>query len=215
MVKISSASENEIKVYLSNWWTSINQQLEAATGSSVQIGQEVPIDMLIASEVGQRLLHIAAAAENLVEWSPQAAESILADCNAFEAWLNQASFGHRTPEEFWNTTLGYMVLKARLWAELDRLASLKEAAELSGLSLSSLSQRISRGQLKHYRDPSEANPQRARRIRLTDLDHFIREGIVRKPALTEIPRFSLPMPAIAPDQFHHAVRKNKDHHPQG
>ncbi len=215
MATISLAAENEIKVYLANWWTSVNQQLEAATGSAVQIGQEAPVDMLIASEIGRRLLRIAEAAENLVKWSPDTAQSILADCTAFEAWLNQASSGHRTPEEFWNTPVGYMVLKARLWAELDRLTSLKEAAELSGLSLSSLSQRISRGQLKHYRDPFEANPQRARRIRLTDLDQFIREGIVRKPTLTEIPRYSLSIPAMKPDQYHPIVRKDKDHRPQG
>ena len=47
---------------------------------------------------------------------------------------------------------------------------------MSGLSLSSLSQRISRGQMRYFRDPFEANPQRARRIRLTDLEHFIHEG---------------------------------------
>ena len=167
------------------------------------------MEVLFASEIGQRLVCIAEAVENLVSWAPEAAQAILADCGSFEAWLNQSPVVHQTPEEFWNTPIGFMVLKARLWAELDRLTSLKEAAELSGLSLSSLSQRVSRGQMKHYRDPFEANPQRARRIRLTDLEHFIHEGIVRKPNATTVTRYSLPMPAIQPSQYQYRHEDRK------
>lgn len=207
MATISTATENEIKAYLAGWWISINQQLGAATGNAIQLGQEAPLDVLMASEIGQRLVRIAEAAEGLLEWSAERAQSILADCNAFEAWQNQAPITHRTPEEFWNTPVGYMLLKARLWAELDRLTSLKEAAELSGMSLSALSQRISRGQLKHYRDPFEPNPQRARRIRLTDLEHFIHDGIVRKASLPVLPKFSLPMHALQTKEYQQVVRK--------
>jgi len=209
MSTISATAQNEIKAYLVKWWTAINQQLSEATANSVQLGPEAPVDMLFASDVGQRLVRIAEAAENLISWSPDTAQSILADCNAFETWLNQSPITHRTPEEFWNTPIGYMVLKARLWAELDRLASLKEASELSGLSLSSLSQRVSRGQMKYYRDPFEANPQRARRIRLTDLEHFIHEGIVRKPNATVIARFTLPMPVIKTEQYQYRHEERK------
>ena len=201
MSNISATAEQEIRAYLNLWWTAVNQQLSQATGNAVQIGQEAPLDMLFASEIGQRMVRIAEAAEGFISWSPEAAQSILADCSAFEAWLNQSAVVHHTPEEFWNTPIGFMVLKARLWAELDRLTSLKEAAELSGLSLSSLSQRVSRGQMKYYRDPLEANPQRARRIRLTDLEQFIHEGIVRKPNATAISRYSLPIPAIKSTQY--------------
>ncbi len=35
-----------------------------------------------------------------------------------------------------------------------------------------------------YRDPYEKNPQRARRIRLSDLNNLLNEGIVRKPFTT-------------------------------
>jgi len=215
MATISAAAENEIRAYLTNWWNAVNQQLGAATGNLVQIGDDAPLDTLIASEIGQRMVRIAEAAENRISWSPEAAQSILTDCNAFEAWLNQSPMIQRTPEEFWNTSMGYMVLKARLWAELDRLTSLKEAAELSGLSLSSLSQRVSRGQLKHYRDPFETNPQRARRIRLTDLDQFIHEGIVRKPAFTVLPKYSLSMPEYQQNQYphHQEVRKDEKYQP--
>ena len=208
MAAISAAAENEIRAYLANWWTAVNQQLSAATGNSIQIGEEAPVDVLMASEVGQRLVRIAEAAEGQVVWSAERAQSILADCNAFEAWQNQSPIAHNTPEEFWNTPVGYMVLKARLWAELDRLTSLKEASEMSGLSLSSLSQRISRGQMRYFRDPFEANPQRARRIRLTDLEHFIHEGIVRKPGIS-VTRFTLPMPAVKQGQYQYIQQDRK------
>lgn len=138
MATISVIAENEIKAFLAGWWNAVNQQLEAATGNEVQIGKDVPLDLLLASEIGQRLVRIAAAAENQTPWSPERAQAILADCDAFEAWLNQMPAAHRTPEEFWNTPVGHMVLRARLWAEQDQLISLKDAAELSGLSLTRL-----------------------------------------------------------------------------
>ncbi len=213
MSDISAKAENEIRAYLVQWWTAVRQQLGQATGNSVQIGQEAPLEVLMASDIGQRLVRIAEAAEGLRAWSAEAAQAILGDCAAFEAWLNQSPITHQTPDEFWNTPIGFMVLRARLWAELDRLTSLKEAAELSGLSLSSLSQRVSRGQMKYYRDPYEANPQRARRIRLTDLEHFIREGIVRKPNATIISRYSLPLPSLQPVQYQYRREERKGEKP--
>jgi hypothetical protein len=198
MYPISTSSEQEIKTLLTQWWASVNQQLAQATGNAVQLGGEAPVDVLFASEIGQRLARIAAAAEGTIPWSSENSQNIMADCEAFESWINQTPTTHRTPEEFWHTPVGYTVLQARLWAEQDRLVSLKEAAELSGLSLSSLSQRISRGQMQFYRDPHEPNPQRARRIRLINLEQFINEGIVRRPTTAFAPRFSLPPTSAQP-----------------
>jgi hypothetical protein len=192
METISRAAENEINQLLVNWWVAVNQQLAAVTGSSVQIG-DAPVEMLYASEIGQRLVRIAtvaeaadaaAAAGSTLPWNSEAAREIVEDCRAFEAWLNQTPITHKTPEEFWATPVGYMVLRALVWAEQDKLISLSEAAEQSGMSLSVLSQRISRGQIMGYRDPFEKNPQRARRIRLSDLNLLLNEGIVRKPFTT-------------------------------
>jgi hypothetical protein len=183
MEAISRTADNEIKKLLANWWTAVNQQLAAVTGAAVQIG-DAPVDVLYASEIGQRLARIAAAAEGLLPWSEVTARKILDDCRGFEAWLNQTPITHKTPEEFWATPVGYMVLRAQIWAEQDRLISLSEAAEESGMSLSVLSQRISRGQIMGYRDPQEKNPQRARRIRLSDLTQLLQEGIMRKPFTT-------------------------------
>lgn len=211
MAIISETAENEIKALLASWWTAINQQLAAVTGNEIQIGKEVPLELLFTSEIGQCLVRIAEAAENQVPWSPDTAQAVLADCDVFETWLNQTPVAHRTPEEFWNTPIGYLVLQARLWADRDQLISLKDAAELSGLSLSSLSQRISRGQMKSYRDPHEPNPQRARRIRLTDLEQFVREGILRKPGTTTLAKLTLPIRSIPQSQFlYHSVNSSAE-----
>jgi hypothetical protein len=180
MARISETAEREIRILLTSWWLAVNQQLAAVTGASIQIG-EAPVEMLLSSEIGLRLAHIASACEGLLEWKPDTAAAVVADCQAFQAWLNHAPITHRTPDEFWATPVGYMVLRALMWAEQDQLISLRDAAEISGMSLSVLSQRISRGQIPGYRDPKEKNPQRARRIRLSDLQQLLNEGLIRKP----------------------------------
>lgn len=164
---ISAISEQAIKELLTDWWAAVTRQLAAATGAAVQLGN-APVDTLLASEVGLRLVRIAQAAEGQIKHTDASSASILQDCDAFEAWLNEAPIAHKTPEEFWQTPVGYMVLQARLWAENDRLITLSDAASLSGLSLSNLSQRITRGQVMGFTDPREANPRRARRIRESD-----------------------------------------------
>ena len=215
MAAISTPLENEIKTFLARWWTAVNQQIAAATGNEIQIGNDAPLELLFASEVGQRLVRIAAAAENQESWSAETAQAVLADCEAFEAWLNQTPAAHRTPEEFWETPIGYLVLQARLWADQDQLISLKDAAELSGLSLSALSQRISRGQIRPFRDPHEPNPQRVRRIRLTDLDQFMREGILRKPGTSLFSKYALPIQGITQSQLQYqtASRNTEQNQP--
>jgi hypothetical protein len=123
MGTISQEADKEIGIFLSNWWISVHKQLASTTGSAVLVGDEAPVDLLLSSEIGRRLARIAEAAESQRTWSQEIAQSILADCEAFEAWLNSAPFAHRTPEEFWNTPIGTMILRARLWAGQDRLMS--------------------------------------------------------------------------------------------
>ncbi len=167
MAQIKPQAEKEIKKLLTGWWASVNQQLLAATGSQVQIG-EPPVDLLYSSEIGQRLVHIALAAQHDLAWTADEARAIVADCEAFEHWLNQTPFTSKTPEEFWKTPVGYLVLNARLWAEQDTLISVTDAADISGLSVSTLSQRISRGTVQGFLNPYAENPRhQARLVRLT------------------------------------------------
>ena len=189
MVRISATAEKEIKTLLVNWWTAVNTQLAAATGSTIQIG-EAPIDLLFGSEIGQRLVRIAEVAEAIAAaeakqeayaWSEDLANQILADCEAVETWLNQGPIFHKTPDAFWASPVGFMILNAKVWANQDQLITLSAAADISGMSLSVLSQRMTRGQLPGYRDPSIKNPKHGRRVRLSELHTLINENSDRIP----------------------------------
>jgi len=192
MARISATAEQEIKTLLVNWWTAVNTQLAAATGSTIQIG-EAPVDLLFRSEIGQRLVRIAEVAEAITSaesrqeafpWAEDLASQILADCEAVEAWLNQGPVFHKTPDAFWASSVGFMILCAKVWANQDQLITLSAAADISGMSLSVLSQRMTRGQLPGYRDPSIKNPKHGRRVRLSDLHTLINETSDRIPFST-------------------------------
>ncbi len=199
MVQIRTESEQAIKTLLVNWWTSVNQQLAAATGETVQIGA-APVDVLYYSEVGARLQRIAAAGENRFAWSRPKAAAILRDCDLFEAWLNSTPFMTKTPEEFWKTPVGYIVLNARLWAENDELISVSQAADISGLSLSTLSQRVSRGTVEGFEDPFEPNPRRSRRIRHSTALQLKKVVTLEKEIANKriSPKPPISSPAVAP-----------------
>lgn len=208
MARISAKAEQEIKTLLVNWWTAVNTQLAAATGATVQIG-EAPVDLLFGSEVGQRLVRIADVAEAVVAaesaqdsypWSEELAAQILADCEAVETWLNQGPVFHKTPDAFWTSPVGFMILCAKVWANQDQLITLSAAADISGMSLSVLSQRMTRGQLPGYRDPSIKNPKHGRRVRLSDLHTLINEISDRVPFSTTylMPQASrIPTPSLS------------------
>ena len=192
MARISATAEQEIKTLLVNWWTAVNTQLAAATGATIQIG-EAPVDLLFGSEIGQRLVRITEVAEAIVAaesrqealpWSEDLATQILADCESVETWLNQGPVFHKTPDAFWASPVGFMILCAKVWANQDQLITLSAAADISGMSLSVLSQRMTRGQLPGYRDPGIKNPRHARRVRLSDLYALINETSDRIPVPT-------------------------------
>jgi hypothetical protein len=195
MMQIKQQAELEIKKLLANWWTSVNQQLMAATGSQVQIGRP-PVDLLYSSEIGQKLAHIALAAQHDLVWSEDEARSVVADCEAFERWLNTTPFTSKTPEEFWKTPVGYLVLNARLWAEQDTLISVTDAADISGLSVSTLSQRISRGTVQGFMNPYAENPRhQARLVRLTTAKLLREEQALKEKISHPLGHFSPPEPS--------------------
>jgi hypothetical protein len=203
MMQIRGSSEQEIKTLLTNWWQAVNNQLAAATGSSVQIG-DAPVNVLYDSEIGQRLQRIAQVSEAIDAaeakdrshpWKPELAKQIREDCEVVEAWLNQGPVFHRTPEEFYASPVGFMILRAKVWAHQDQLITLSTAADISGMSLSVLSQRMTRGQLPGYRDPNVKNPKHGRRVRLSELYNLMSENPSRIPFSTStyaMPRYKIP-----------------------
>jgi hypothetical protein len=205
MERISAAAEQEIKTLLINWWTAVSTQLAAATGAAVQIGQ-APVELLFTSEIGQRLVRIAEAAEVIeaaeakqetYPWSEELAGQILDDCEIVETWLNKGPVFQKTPDAFWASPVGFMILRAKVWANKDQFITLSAAAEISGMSLSVLSQRMTRGQIPGYRDPKVKNPKHGRRVRLSDLHTLMNENTDRVP-FSSTSSYLMPQPARIP-----------------
>lgn len=65
--------------------------------------------------------------------------------------------------------LGRLMLAAELFLLPDDLITLSEASIMSGRSLSDLSNKIKRGQLRAYSDQTVSNPTHARRVRVSDV----------------------------------------------
>ncbi len=200
MARISTSAEMEIKALLVNWWAAVNTQLAAVTGATIQIGN-APVDVLFTSEIGQRLVRIAELAEAItvaenrhetLPWQSERAAQILEDCETVETWLGN----HKNQDTFWTSPVGFMILRAKVWAHQDQLITLSAAAEISGMSLSVLSQRMTRGQLPGYRDPKIKNPKHGRRVRLSDLQTLMGETANRIPFPS--PAFMMIQPARVP-----------------
>jgi hypothetical protein len=71
---------------------------------------------------------------------------------------------YHIPDEFWQTPFGAIVGQATFHARHEELITISAAAELLGVGLSAVSNRIDRGHLHAYRDPAEPNPTKARRV---------------------------------------------------
>jgi hypothetical protein len=91
-----------------------------------------------------------------------------------------------------------MILRAKVWANQDHLITLSAAAEISGMSLSVLSQRMTRGQIPGYRDPNVKNPKHGRRVRLSELYTLVNENPTRIPFSTAA--YLMPQPGKVPTQ---------------
>jgi hypothetical protein len=93
-------------------------------------------------------------------------------------------------------TAGPTVLNARLWAEQDTLISVTDAADISGLSISTLSQRISRGTVQGFMNPYAENPRhQARLVRLTTAKLLREEQALKEKIAHPLGQFTPPEPA--------------------
>ena len=78
--------------------------------------------------------------------------------------------GHATlTDDFWSTTLGTLVSRARWWVSADELLTISNAAALafgenSQANRMRITRAIERGELEWVPDPSVANPQHSKRV---------------------------------------------------
>lgn len=68
------------------------------------------------------------------------------------------------PAGYIATSEAWRQVTLQLHQQNDELITIREAAELLGVGLSAVSNRIDRGHLHAYRDPAEPNPTKARRV---------------------------------------------------
>lgn len=88
--------------------------------------------------------------------------------------------GEEIPVEFWDTDFGQLVQRVSMWLECDELITLSEAAMIlrgscEDRDLIAVNGYIKRGRLNEFTDPDEPNPQRARRVRKSEVE-AIRSG---------------------------------------
>jgi len=154
-----------IQRFLMAYWTRRKWEIE-----QTMLGVQIPIvalDVLYNSALADQLAEIARLAAG--ELSIEAAinlgvgESIQDLCERLFA-APGAGTAYRIPAEFWTSPIGAIVAKAHFALRGDEMITITEAAELLGISLSAVSNRIDRGTLQSFRDPDEPNPQRARRV---------------------------------------------------
>ena len=69
------------------------------------------------------------------------------------------SMAYSIPNSFWESPLGSMVARAQVWLRGDELITLKEAAEIRGITIQAISQAVKAGRLTRYIDPDKPERQ--------------------------------------------------------
>lgn len=162
-MEISEQSKQAIMQFLGDWWHDLTWQ----AGQTV-LGADLPHqtpEQLYDQLLGHTLRDIAAAAEGLLpdDLRGETQDAVQTVCEWMWARPGMPAT-YAIPAEWWATPLGYLVLRAHMWAIGDELLTISQAAERSGRSISSLSQLVDRGRLTGYRDPAEPNPTKATRV---------------------------------------------------
>ncbi|RMD60413.1 DNA-binding protein [Candidatus Parcubacteria bacterium] len=166
--QIPQQFEAIVREFLITWWRDRQWEMEQEWGFT-QIAPLSPDD-LMRTPVAERLSIIARyVAGEEIERS-----YVLDSIQSISEHLFAIETVFEIPAEFWGTPIGWMILQALVRAEGDELLSLSQAAEITGKSLSSISQMVSRGRLTRYRDPTETNPQHATRVRRSELDDYLK-----------------------------------------
>jgi len=115
----------------------------------------------------QEWLFMARAALGLVEPMDNNRSYVREIVQSLAEWLfaipGEASY--EIPASWYETPMGALWAAALIWTEGDELITLKEAADLAGVSLPAISARVSRGTLTAYINPLAPRHQGRRLVR--------------------------------------------------
>jgi len=138
---ISEEAERIIKEFLVEWWSDLSWKAQETV-----LGTQLPYaepDNLYNNGLGWTLQEIAKAAEGQLERNDVTCMETLDACQQICEWMfaRPAMFSaYDIPSDFWATPIGDIVLRAHIWARGDELITISRAKEISGRSLSHLSQ---------------------------------------------------------------------------
>jgi len=167
---ISEQSKQAITEFLQEWWESLRWQAsQSVAGAELR---PMTKEDLYGHLLGLNLQEIAAAAEGLLPDDPDTRATVYEGVQTLCEWM-WARPGmpniYSIPWDKWSATpMGWIVLRALVWAQDDQLLTITEAARKIGRTIDSVSQAVKRGALPAYTDPTEINPRRSRRVRLSE-----------------------------------------------
>ena len=120
----------------------------------------------------QEWLLMARAGLGLVEPSNDNRAYVREIVQSLAEWLfaTPGSYAYEIPASWYETPMGALWGAALVWTEGDELITLKEAAELAGVSLPTISIRVSRGTLRAFVNPLAPAHQGRRLVRRSDVE---------------------------------------------
>lgn len=154
--KIPEAYRDAILAFLRLYWQGRRWEMQESFGF-----HQLPLltdDQLLTRPLADTLAEIARAAAGEIQHS----EDGFAEGVVYQGiqGLMEALFCppgltayDPPPAHWWETDLGHMVARALLWIKADELISLKEAAEIRGVSVPAISRAVQNGRLTRYVDP--------------------------------------------------------------
>ena len=149
----------------------VNDMMEKYAGLLQELGIDFePLSgdqMLLNTPAARKLDTIAVYAET-GEGNPQIIiafiQSILMYLHAPPVMGLMKVDWHSIPDEFWNKRTGLLIAKALSRLHENELLTIKEAAQLAGVSMATVSIALDTGKLTAYIDPTARKRQRRRKV---------------------------------------------------
>ena len=164
-------TEQIIRQFLDAFWRDRCWQIEQ-TVLGAQIAPRHPGETLYQSGLAINLRDMARAAVGDMERNEVTVSEVRDVCQQLGELLFAApgtSYTYHIPEDFADSAIGALWWRALLWCEGDELVTIAEAARLAGVSEQAISQRIQRGTLRAYTDPTAPERQGRRLVRRSDV----------------------------------------------
>lgn len=173
--KYKEVCENFIREYFAARRRQIeNNFLTHLPGEVQRLVLRQPLETVL----GHRVVEIARAAAGELDAGDELGRAMVAE--AIQRLLEDLfappglAYAYAVPSGFWNETpFGWMVRDAHFWATGDEMITQTEAADMAGVGLKTVGERVSKGLLTPYIDLSEPNPRRARRVSRQEIEAWI------------------------------------------